>query len=113
MTSRVAGCSRYETIGSERLTDLDRNECVKLLLKAAGIPTAERPSYLRVADIVVSDLSFHLFAIIQASAYIAMGHNSMEGFPDKFRQHHTGVLEFSEHRAKPRYSHVFATSRHL
>lgn len=41
MTSRVADCSRYETIGSQTLTGLDRNECVELLLKAAEIPTAE------------------------------------------------------------------------
>ena len=95
MTSRVANCSRYETIGSETLTGLDQKECVELLLKAAEIPTAEWPSYSRVAGYVVNDLSFHTLAIIQAGAYIARGHSSIEGVPNKLRQQHARVLQFS------------------
>ncbi|MCJ1347810.1 hypothetical protein MMC31_006039 [Peltigera leucophlebia] len=106
MTSRVAGCSRYETIGSETLTSLDREECVELLFKAAEIPKAERPSHTRVAENVVSELSFHTLTIMQAGAYIAGGHCPMEGFPKKFRQQHARLLQF---KAKSRYSHVFAT----
>ncbi len=109
MTSRVASCSRYETIRSETLTGLDQEECVELLLKAAEIPTAEWPSYSRVAENVVTDLNFHTLAILQAGAYIARGHSSMEGFPGKFRQQHARVLKFSPTQAKSRYSHVFAT----
>lgn len=41
MTSRVADCSPYKTIGSEILTGLGQKECVKLLLKVAEIPTVE------------------------------------------------------------------------
>lgn len=40
LTSRVVDCSRYETIGPENPTGLDRKECVGVLLKAAEIPTA-------------------------------------------------------------------------
>ena len=109
MTSRVADCSRYGTIGSETLSSLDRKECVELLLKAAEIPTAEWPSHSRGAETVVSDLSFHTLAIMQAGAYIARGHSSMKAFPHKFRQQHARLLQFSPKQAKSRYSHVFAT----
>lgn len=109
MTSRVADCSRYGTIGSEILSSLDRKECVELLLKAAKIPTAEWFSHSSVAENVVSELSFHTLAIMQAGAYIARSHCSMEAFPHKFRQQHARLLQFNPQQAKSRYSHVFAT----
>ncbi len=109
MTSRVADCSRYETIGSETLTGLGQKECVELLLKVAEIPTVEWPAHLRAAENVVDDLSFHTLAIMQAGAYIARGHCSMEDFPSKFRQQRARLLKFSPKQAKSRYSHVFAT----
>ena len=109
MTSRVADCSRYETIGSETLTGLGQKECVELLLNVAEIPTVEWPAHLRAAENVVDDLSFHTLAIMQAGAYIARGHCSMEDFPSKFRQQRARLLKFSPKQAKSRYSHVFAT----
>ena len=109
MTSRVADCSRYGTIGSETLASLDRKECVELLLKAAKIPTAEWFSHSSVAENVVSELSFHTLAIMQAGAYIARGHCSMKAFPHKFREQHARLLQFNPQQAKSRYSHVFAT----
>ena len=101
MTSRVADCSRYGTIGSEALTSLSQRESVELLFKAAEIPVTEWSSHTRAAENVVSDLSFHTLAIMQAGAYIASGHCSIEVFPNKFRHQHARLLQFS---AKPRYS---------
>lgn len=86
MTSRVANCIRYETIGSETLTGLNQNECVELLLKTAEIPMAAWHSYSKVAGDVVSDLSFHTLSIIQPGAYIARGHSSIKCFPYKLRE---------------------------
>ena len=109
MTSRVADCSRYGTIGAETLTSLGQKECVELLFKAAEIPVTEWPFLARAAENVVSDLSFHTLAIIQAGAYIARGHCSIEEFPTQFRLQHARLLQFSPKQAKSRYSHVFAT----
>ena len=109
MTSRVADCSRYGTIGSETLTSLCQKEGAERLLKAAEITMMEWPSHGRVAEDVVSELSFHTLAIIQAGAYITRGHCLMEGFPEKFRQQRARLLQFSLKPAKSRYSHVFAT----
>lgn len=109
MKSRVADCSQYGTIGSETLSSLDRKECVELLLIAAKIPTAKWFSHSSVAENVVSELSFHTLAIIQAGAYIARGHCSVEAFPHKFRQQHARPLQFNPQQAKSRYSHVFGT----
>ena len=109
MTSRVADCSWYGTIGSETLTSLGQEECVELFLKAAKIPVTEWSSYTRAAENVVGDLSFHTLAIMQAGAYIVRGHCSIEEFPNKFRHQHARLLQFGAKQAKSRYSHVFAT----
>lgn len=109
MTSRVADCNCYGTIGSETLTSLGPEECVELLLKAAKIPVREWSSHTRAAENVVGDMSFHTLAIIQAGAYISSGHCSIEEFPNKFRHQHARLLQISPKQAKSRYSHVFAT----
>lgn len=38
MTSRIADCSRYWTIGSETLTGLDFQDCVELSSQSSGNP---------------------------------------------------------------------------
>ena len=50
-----------------------------------------------------------MLAIMQAGAYIAKGHCSIEQFPNKFRQQRAKLLLFSPKQVKSRYSHVFAT----
>ncbi len=109
ITSRVSDCSQYQTVGSETLAGLNKKECVELLLKVADTPLASWPAHERAAEIVINDLSSHTLAVIQAGAYIARGHCSMEEYPGKFRQQHAKLLEFRPKQAKSRYSDVLTT----
>ncbi len=109
MTSRVSNCSQYQTIGSETLAGLKKKECVELLLKVAEIPLASWPPHERAAENVVNDLSSHTLAVLQAGAFVARGHCSMEEYPGKFRKQRTRLLQFRPKQAKSRYSDVFTT----
>lgn len=62
-----------------------------------------------VAENVVSELSFHTLAIMQAGASIARDHCLMEAFPHKFCQQYARLLQFNPQQAKSRYFYVFET----
>lgn len=109
MTSRVSDCCEFQTVGSVTLESLDEGECVQLLLKVAKIPSHSWSSHEQAAKIIAKDLSCHTLALIQAGAYIAKRHCSMEEYPAIFRRNRERLLKFSPKQAKSRYSDIFTT----
>lgn len=109
ITSRVADCNQYSTIGWEALTGLDHEDSQALLLKAAHIPKGQWESSAEAAKDVVRLLESHTLALIQAGAYIARGHCKLHDYPKTFEQQRRRLMEFRPSQARSRYSDVFTT----
>jgi tetratricopeptide (TPR) repeat protein len=109
MTSRVVDTHHYQTVGTERLASLDEGDSLGLLFKVAKIPSESWSSQEQAAKEVIKTLGHHTLALIQAGAYIAKGHCSMEDFPGVFRRQRERLLKFRPKQAQSRYSDVFTT----
>jgi tetratricopeptide (TPR) repeat protein len=109
MTSRVADCKHFATVGSEALTSLKREECQELLFKAASIPKDDWKVHVEAADDILFLVGSHTLALIQAGAFVARGHCHFNDYPRVFRQHRRRLLEFRPSQAKSRYGDVYAT----
>lgn len=94
ITSRVPDCVRHSTVGSEALVGLDLEHSTQLLLKAALIPEESWPSYDQQAKNVVLLLGSHTLALIQAGAYIARGHRSLEQYPEEYQRQRKRLLKY-------------------
>ena len=109
MTSRIAGCQHFGTVGWETLTSLEREDCRELLFKAAGIPKDFWQAHLKAADSIVCLLESHTLAIIQAGVYVARGHCSLSDYPKIFQPQRRRLLKFRPAQANSRYCDVYAT----
>ncbi len=109
MTSRVVDTHHYQTVGTERLASLDEGDSLGLLFKVAKIPSESWSSQEQAAKEVIKTLGHHTLALIQAGAYIAKGHCSMEEFPGVFQGQRERLLNFRPKQAQSRYSDVFTT----
>ena len=109
LTSRVPGCSVYNTVGYEHLESLSSTECLTLLLRAAKIPAEAWAEHVPAAKCVVDLLGFHTLALIQAGAYIAQGLCSIEEYPAEYSRQCERLLKFSPKQAQSRYCSIYAT----
>ncbi|KAK6810867.1 hypothetical protein RU639_013582 [Aspergillus parasiticus] len=112
MTSRIPECSRYGTVGSKELGNLDEEnegDCLLLLLRAAEISEDSRLEREPAAKAVIELLGFHTLALIQAGAYIARGYCSMDRYPVEYQRECERLLKFNPGQARSRYCNVYAT----
>lgn len=109
MTSRVAECSHYGTVGSEAIDGLEESDSKQLLLNAANIPEQSRPSYDQHAKEVVELLGSHTLALIQAGTYIAQGHCMLDKYAHEYRRQRARLLKYWPKQGQSRYSNVYAT----
>jgi tetratricopeptide (TPR) repeat protein len=108
MTSRNLSCERYSTVGHCRLQGIDLESSITLLFKAANV--SERSESQKSHARVVSELlGFHALALIQAGAYIAKGHCTLEEYPEVFQRHRTRLLQFRPDQEQSRYRDVHTT----
>jgi len=109
MTSRNPRYSIYSTVGFEELASLGEEDCIDLLLEAAGIDKAAQQESRAAARSITRMLSYHTLALVHAGAYIADDYCSVVDYPAEYQRVRERLLKFSPTQEGSRYSSVYAT----
>ena len=109
LTSRNDDCHRHATEKAFALDGLSDDEARELLLRAAAVSDAERSAVEGDAHMVVSLLSSHPLALIQAGSYVSRGHCTLSEYAQVFAQQRKRLLAFRPAQARSRYGDVYAT----
>ena len=108
-TTRVAECEEYNTVGSEKLEDLEPEPARELLYRAADIAKSQWKEKEDAAMAILRILGSHTLAIIQAGAFIKKGLCSLEQYPTVFKQQQGKLLKFHARQYLSTYGNVYAT----
>ena len=108
-TTRVSECETYNTVGSEKLEDLEPGLARELLYRAADIAKSQWKEKEEAAMAIVKLLGSHTLAIIQAGAFIKKGLCSLEQYPTVFKQQQGKLLKFHAKQNLSTYGNVYAT----
>ena len=108
-TTRVPECERYNTVGSEKLDDLEPELALELLYRAADIEKSLWKEKEEAANAVLTVLGSHTLAIIQAGAFIKKGLCSLEQYPIIFKRQQGKLLKFHARQNLSTYGNVYAT----
>ena len=108
-TTRVSECETYNTVGSEKLDDLEPGLARKLLYRAADIAESRWKENEKAAMAILTILGSHTLAIIQAGAFIKKGLCSLEQYPSVFKQQQGKLLKFHAKQNLSAYGNVYAT----
>ena len=108
-TTRVPECKTYNTVGSEKLDDLEPELARELLYRAADIEKSLWKEKEEAAKAVLTVLGSHTLAIIQAGAFIKKGLCSLEQYPNVFKQQQGKLLKFHAKQNLSTYRNVYAT----
>ena len=108
-TTRVSECETYNTVGSEKLDDLEPELARELLYRAAGIAESQWKEKEEAAMAILRFLGSHTLAIIQAGAFIKKGLCTLEQYPDLFTQQKGHLLKFHAQQNMSTYGNVYAT----
>ena len=108
-TTRVSECETYNTVGSEKLNDLEPELARELLYRAADIPKNRWKEEEKAATDILTILGSHTLAIIQAGAFIKKGLCSLEQYPDVFKRQKGKLLKFHAKQNLSTYGNVYAT----
>ena len=87
VTSRNSDCKVHATVGSYEFRDMDEDDAITLLLKAAQHSGIDDKDVRDVARSIVKTLGYLALAIIQAGAAIRQGICSLEEYLDIFATH--------------------------
>lgn len=110
VTSRNPKCgSAHQTVGWEKLENLDEDDSVSLLLKAVGVPEASWDEQRADALAAVRAVDHHTLAILQAGTYIGDQRCTMAEYPVVLERNRKTLMEFHHTQGKSRYGNVFAT----
>ena len=108
-TTRVPECETYNTVGSEKLDDLEPELARELLYRAADIAKSQWKEKDEAAKSILTILGSHTLAIIQAGAFIKRGLCTLERYPDVFKQQKGKLLKFYAKQNPSTYCNVYAT----
>ena len=108
-TTRVSECETYNTVGSEKLDDLEPELARELLYRAADIAKSQWKEKEEAATAILRILGSHTLAIIQAGAFIKKGLCSLEQYPTVFKQQQGKLLKFHAKQNLSTYGNVYAT----
>ena len=108
-TTRVSECETYNTIGSEKLEDLEPGLARELLYRATNITKSQWKEKEEAAMAIVKILKSHTLTIIQAGAFIKKGLCSLEQYPTVFKQQQGKLLKFHAKQNLSTYGNVYAT----
>ncbi len=108
-TTRVSECEEYNTVGSEKLDDLEPQTARELLYRAADIPKNRWKDKDKAARAILTILGSHTLAIIQAGAYIKKGLCTLEQYPIVFKELKGELLKFHGKQNMSTYGNVYAT----
>ena len=108
-TTRVPECKEYNTVGSEKLEDLEPELARELLYRAADIAKSQWKEKEDAAMAILRILGSHTLAIIQAGAFIKKGLCSLEQYPTVFKHQQGKLLKFHAKQSLSTYGNVYAT----
>ena len=108
-TTRNPECVIYNTVGSEKLGDLDSGSARDLLLQAAEVAENRWKEKEKAAAAVVSILGSHTLAIIQAGAFVRQRLCTLEEYPTIFQQQKEQLLKFHSKQRVSTYGNVYTT----
>ena len=108
-TTRVPECEEYNTVGSEKLEDLEPELALELLYRAADIAESQWKEKEEAAMAILKVLGSHTLAIIQAGAFIKKGLCTLEQYPTVFKQQQGKLLKFHAKQNLSTYGNVYAT----
>ena len=92
VTSRNSDCKIHATVGSYEFRDMDEDDAITLLLKAAQHSGIDDKDVRDVARPIVKTLGYLALAIIQAGAAIRQGICSLEEYLDIFATHKKQIM---------------------
>ncbi len=92
VTSRNSDCKIHATVGSYEFGDMDEDDSITLLLKAAQHSGIDDRDVRDIARPIVKTLGYLALAIIQAGAAIRQGICSIEEYLDTFATHKTQIM---------------------
>ena len=93
LTTRNPQCKIHSTVGLYELGQMNMDEAVILLLKAAGAEDTADKATKKKAITVAQTLGFLALAIVQAGAYIRQGLCSIEEYCDMYSRHRQRLLK--------------------
>ena len=108
-TTRVPECEEYNTVGSEKLEDLEPELARVLLYRATNIAESQWKEKEEAAMAILKILGSHTLAIIQAGAFIKKGLCSLEQYPTVFKHQQGKLLKFHANQNLSTYGNVYAT----
>ena len=108
-TTRVPECEGYNTVGSEKLEDLEPELARELLYRATNITQSQWKEKEEAAMAILKILGSHTLAIIQAGAFIKKGLCSLEQYPTVFKHQQGKLLKFHANQNLSTYGNVYAT----
>lgn len=110
MTSRNPECGRaHQTVGWEELDNLDPDDCITLLMKAAEMPREPESTLRTDAESVIKAVGSHTLAILQAGTYIARGYCKMAAYPEVLNQNRKRLMQFHPKQDQSRYQNAYTT----
>ena len=109
ITSRVADCIQYQTIGAVKIEALSNNALTELLMKSSSLPMTEHQSSQSEADHIIRTLGFHTLAVVQAGAYVRTGRCRLDEFVELYGQHRQRMLRYHQPQIPSRYGNLFST----
>ena len=110
LTTRNPDCKIHSTVGSCELGQLNMDEAVTLLLKAAGAEDTADEDARRKAKPVIQTLGFLALAITQAGAYIRRGLCNIEEYCDVYTRRRQKLLMHRSVQANSDYKYSVYTT---
>lgn len=117
LTSRNTECLVHQTVGSERLEDLESDLARQLLVLHSGVDQTQWEEETKTASAVVNVLGSHTLAIIQACAFIKRKLCTLHEYPAIFENEKGDMLRYYSKQNMSVYRNVYTTfevsARHL
>ena len=109
LTTRNDQCRIYAVGGLINLEGLSDIDAQSLLFNVAQVPESQYQRMKNDAQVISKLLGSHPLALIQAGAYVACGHSTLNDYPEVYRRQQERLLKFGPSQIQPRYQNVYAT----
>ena len=110
VTSRNSECKIHATIGYYEFGNMEEEDAITLLLKAADIAGIDDPQVREVARPIAKTLGYLALALIQAGASIRHGICSLEGYLTVFASYRTQIMKDDFVQGSDNYKYTVYTT---